>query len=80
MKKYDIPTAGYETFDQFEAAVSYVKEHGAPIVIKENGLKAGKGVTVAMTEDEAIDALKSLLALKETKSSSKTIWKDLNFH
>ncbi|MEY8380693.1 phosphoribosylamine--glycine ligase [Ileibacterium valens] len=67
MKKYDIPTAGYETFDQFEAAVSYVKEHGAPIVIKENGLKAGKGVTVAMTEDEAIDALKIAFSIEGNK-------------
>lgn len=57
MKKYGIPTAGYQTFTELEPAAAYVKEHGAPIVIKENGLKAGKGVTVAMNEDDAIDAL-----------------------
>ena len=58
MKKHNIPTAGYQTFTDYDAAAAYVKEHGAPIVIKENGLKAGKGVTVAMNEDDALDALK----------------------
>lgn len=58
MKKYNIPTADYQTFDNYESAEAYVKEKGAPIVIKENGLKAGKGVTVATDLDMAIDALK----------------------
>lgn len=58
MKKHNIPTAGYQTFTDYDAACSYVKEHGAPIVIKENGLKAGKGVTVAMNEADALEALK----------------------
>ncbi len=58
MKKHNIPTAGYQTFTDYDQAVSYVKAHGAPIVIKENGLKAGKGVTVAMSEAEALEALK----------------------
>lgn len=58
MKKHNIPTAGYQTFTDYDEAAAYVKEHGAPIVIKENGLKAGKGVTVAMNEDDALDALK----------------------
>lgn len=58
MKKYNIPTADYQTFDNYESAEDYVKEKGAPIVIKENGLKAGKGVTVATDLDMAIDALK----------------------
>jgi phosphoribosylamine--glycine ligase len=61
MKKYDIPTGSYETFTDYEKAVSYVKEQGAPIVIKADGLAAGKGVVVAMTEDEAINALSSML-------------------
>lgn len=64
MKKYGIPTAGYQTFTAYEPAAAYVREHGAPIVIKENGLKAGKGVTVAMSEDEAIEALKIAFALE----------------
>lgn len=57
MAKYNIPTASYQTFDTYDASVAYVKEQGAPIVIKEDGLKAGKGVTVAQTEEEAIEAL-----------------------
>ena len=55
MKKYGIPTAAYETFDNLEAAKAYVLEKGAPIVIKENGLKAGKGVTVAMKVEDALE-------------------------
>ena len=57
MKKYNIPTAAYETFDDYEKAVRYVKEKGAPIVVKEDGLKAGKGVTVAYSVEQAIEAL-----------------------
>ena len=57
MKKYNIPTAAYETFDNYEKAVCYVKEKGAPIVVKEDGLKAGKGVTVAYSVEQAIEAL-----------------------
>lgn len=57
MKKYNIPTAAYETFDDYEKAVCYVKEKGVPIVVKEDGLKAGKGVTVAYSVEQAIEAL-----------------------
>ncbi|MGN1276651.1 MAG: phosphoribosylamine--glycine ligase [Floccifex sp.] len=57
MKKYNIPTASYQTFDNYEKAVEYVKEQGAPIVIKEDGLKAGKGVTVANSIEQAMEAL-----------------------
>ena len=52
-----IPTAAYGRFDNALAARDYVREQGAPIVIKADGLAAGKGVTVAMTEDEAIAAI-----------------------
>ena len=58
MAKYDIPTAAYQTFDNYDAAWKYVESNGAPIVIKEDGLKAGKGVTVAMDLDQANEALK----------------------
>ncbi len=61
MKKYNIPTGSYETFTDYDKAVAYVKENGAPIVIKADGLAAGKGVVVAMTEEEAINALDSML-------------------
>ena len=55
--KYGIPTAAYGRFDNLEAARAYVQEKGAPIVVKADGLAAGKGVTVAMTEPEALAAL-----------------------
>lgn len=57
MAKYGIPTANYQTFDNKEDAIHYVESEGAPIVIKEDGLKAGKGVTVANTIAEALEAL-----------------------
>ncbi|MDO4672938.1 MAG: phosphoribosylamine--glycine ligase, partial [Porphyromonadaceae bacterium] len=57
MHKYNIPTAGYAVFEDSEKAVAYIKEQGAPIVVKADGLALGKGVTVAMTEDEAIHAV-----------------------
>jgi phosphoribosylamine---glycine ligase len=55
--KYGIPTAAYARFRAPEPAKAYVREHGAPIVIKADGLAAGKGVTVAMTEAEALLAI-----------------------
>lgn len=58
MMKYGIPTAMYETFSTYNDAVSYIEAQGIPIVIKEDGLKAGKGVTVAYTMKEALEALK----------------------
>src|SRR5699024_8844908 len=61
MAKYDIPTAKYETFEDYEAAAAYVKHEGAPIVIKKDGLAAGKGVVVAMNPDTALDALHEML-------------------
>lgn len=56
-----IPTADYEAFTDYEAACAYVKEKGAPIVIKADGLAAGKGVTVAMTLEEALQAVKEMM-------------------
>lgn len=57
MERHGIPTAAYATFDALEPAVAYVREHGAPIVVKADGLAAGKGVTVAMDEETAVAAL-----------------------
>lgn len=57
MAKYGIPTASYCTFDKKEEAIRYVEHQGVPIVIKEDGLKAGKGVTVAHEMKEALDAI-----------------------
>ncbi|WP_421882315.1 phosphoribosylamine--glycine ligase [Pacificispira sp.] len=55
--KYNIPTAAYRRFTEAGAAKAYIREMGAPIVVKADGLAAGKGVTVAMTEEEAIAAV-----------------------
>lgn len=55
--KYNIPTAAYGRFTDADAAKAYIREHGAPIVVKADGLAAGKGVTVAMTENEALAAV-----------------------
>lgn len=61
MKKYGIPTAGYAVFEDSAAAIAYIKEQGAPIVVKADGLALGKGVTVAMTEEEAVAAVKDAI-------------------
>ena len=55
--EFDIPTASYQRFNNGPKAKNYIREMGAPIVIKADGLAAGKGVTVAMTLDEAFDAV-----------------------
>ncbi|MTD41773.1 phosphoribosylamine--glycine ligase [Erwinia sp. CPCC 100877] len=61
MDRYQVPTAAYQTFTDFEKAQAYVKAIGAPIVIKADGLAAGKGVVIAADEAEAISALDEML-------------------
>jgi phosphoribosylamine---glycine ligase len=61
MKKYQIPTADYAVFTNYEDARNYIEEKGAPIVIKADGLAAGKGVTVAMTKEEALESIEEML-------------------
>ncbi|MBP1930078.1 phosphoribosylamine--glycine ligase [Ammoniphilus resinae] len=61
MQKYQIPTAAYASFTQYEEALAYIQQQGAPIVIKADGLAAGKGVVVAMTLEEAETALKDMM-------------------
>ncbi|WP_456272591.1 phosphoribosylamine--glycine ligase [Bacillus sp. AK031] len=74
MKKYEIPTAQYETFSDYESAKEYVLKMGAPIVIKADGLAAGKGVAVALTEKEALEALEDmLLHQKFGEASAKVV-------
>jgi len=68
MKRYGIPTAEYKAFTSYFLAEEHVKMKGAPIVIKADGLAAGKGVIVADTVDEAIDALR--LIMKENAFGS----------
>ena len=60
--KYNIPTARYATFDTKHEALAYVAQHGAPIVVKADGLAAGKGVTVAMSKQEAVTAIEDCFA------------------
>lgn len=64
LRKYDIPTAAYEAFDDFERALDYLNSQNAPIVIKADGLAAGKGVTVARTLEEAEQALREIMLSK----------------
>lgn len=60
MERHGIPTAKYRTFDDLDSAEAYVRDHGAPIVVKADGLAAGKGVTVAMDVDTALKALEDI--------------------
>ncbi len=62
LARHNIPTASYAVFTEVEPALAYVREQGAPIVIKADGLAAGKGVIVAMTLDEAEAAVQDMLA------------------
>jgi phosphoribosylamine--glycine ligase len=62
LERHSIPTGDYQNFTEIEPALAYVQEKGAPIVIKADGLAAGKGVIVAMTLTEAEDAIRDMLA------------------
>ena len=62
LKRHNIPTAFYDVFTEVDAAKAFVENNGAPIVIKADGLAAGKGVIVAMTNQEAFDAIDDMLA------------------
>ncbi|MEW6310144.1 phosphoribosylamine--glycine ligase [Stutzerimonas balearica] len=62
LARHDIPTAAYQNFTEVEPALAYLRERGAPIVIKADGLAAGKGVIVAMTLAEAEEAVRDMLS------------------
>ncbi|HEY5647305.1 MAG TPA: phosphoribosylamine--glycine ligase [Pseudomonadales bacterium] len=62
LERHGIPTGAYRTFEHLDAAKAYVRQQGAPIVVKADGLAAGKGVVVAQSETEAMDALDSMLS------------------
>jgi phosphoribosylamine--glycine ligase len=62
LARHNIPTAAYDVFTEVAPAIAYIKQQGAPIVVKADGLAAGKGVIVAMTEQEAIDAIEDMLS------------------
>lgn len=73
MKRYNIPTAAFETFDSKKTAVSYVKEHGAPVVVKASGLAAGKGAIVCDTEAEALTTLDAIFDRKQFGAAGETV-------
>ena len=73
MKKYGIPTAAYEVFDNPEAALEYVKSSPLPTVIKADGLALGKGVIIATEREEAIDAVNSIMTDKKFGDSGNKI-------
>ncbi len=73
MKKYGIPTAAYEIFDDLDVALSYIETAPIPVVVKADGLALGKGVTVAMTRDEARAAVTDALAYKKFGHSGERI-------
>lgn len=65
MKTYGIPTAEGQTFTDYKMAAAFIRKMGAPLVVKADGLAAGKGVIVCASEDEAIDALNKIMVQKE---------------
>ncbi|MEE3468283.1 MAG: phosphoribosylamine--glycine ligase, partial [Eubacterium sp.] len=65
MKKYDIPTAAYENFNDADKAIAYLETQQMPIVVKASGLALGKGVLICQTLDEAKDAVKSIMTDKQ---------------
>ncbi|MBO5215560.1 MAG: phosphoribosylamine--glycine ligase [Clostridia bacterium] len=73
MKKYGIPTASYEIFNDEDKAIEYLKTQDMPIVIKADGLALGKGVIIAQTLDEAIDAVHSMMSDKVFGASGDNI-------
>lgn len=73
MKKYDIPTASYAVFTDPNRAKEYIEEKGAPIVIKADGLAAGKGVIVALTKEDALQAVEDMLVSKSFAGAGATI-------
>ncbi len=73
MKKYNIPTAKYETFSDMESAIKYLESQDMPIVIKADGLALGKGVIIAETLEQAKDAVKSMMEDKVFGSSGSNV-------
>jgi len=73
MKKYDIPTASYEAFSNYREAADYVKHKAVPLVIKADGLAAGKGVRVCTSTDEALTALDEALLKNRFAEAGRTV-------
>ncbi len=73
LKKYNIPTGDFASFDNLDDAIEYVYKKGAPIVVKANGLAAGKGVVVAQTVEEAEDAINKIMRRRAYGDAGKEI-------
>ncbi|MGD8385624.1 MAG: phosphoribosylamine--glycine ligase [Desulfobacteraceae bacterium] len=73
LARHGIPTADYATFHEMEPARRYIREHGAPVVIKADGLAAGKGVILAQSEDEALTAAEGMLTGRDFGDAGRTI-------
>ena len=73
MKKYNIPTAAYEIFDDFDKAVSYLQTCEIPVVLKADGLALGKGVLICKTREEAIEGIKEMMLDKKFGSAGNTV-------
>ncbi len=73
MAKYHIPTAKYKTFTDLTAAEDYIRSEGAPIVVKADGLALGKGVVVAQSVDEALDAVRSMMVDQKFGASGSKV-------
>lgn len=73
MKKYHIPTAAYETFEDAEAALGYLETAGFPIVLKADGLALGKGVLICNTPEEAKEGVKSIMLDKQFGSAGNKL-------
>ena len=73
MKKYNVPTAQFEIFDDSKKAIKYIEERGAPIVVKADGLASGKGAIVAKTAEEAKEAVRKILDEKIFKDAGNKI-------
>ena len=75
MQKYNIPTAAYRTFDQhnLQEGIEYVSKHSLPVVLKADGLAAGKGVIIAETNEEAVATIKEMISDKKFGDSSSKV-------
>ncbi len=73
MQRHGIPTAAWNTFDSPDEARSYISTHGAPIVVKADGLALGKGVVVAETEQQALDAVRDMMEDRRFKDAGASV-------
>ena len=73
MKKYNIPTAKYETFEKYEEAKAYVETCDIPVVLKADGLALGKGVLICKTREEALEGVKEMMLDKKFGTAGNTI-------